>query len=92
MIRPDADALLKIQKKSYTVGNEIIDAILNYYVQMLKYDVQIHIAELCNGELAVNNIELCSILSQFIVKCRRSNASPKAGEKVSVHLNEFHTK
>lgn len=55
--------VLQIQKKTYTTGNEIIDAILNYYVRQLKKDVEVSVIGLCNDNLNVNDVELCSIVS-----------------------------
>lgn len=53
----------QIQKKNYTTGNEILDAILNYYIQQLEEGVEVSVAGLCNCELNINNVELCSIVS-----------------------------
>lgn len=53
----------QIQKKNYTTGNEILDAILNYYIQQLEEGVEVSVSGLCNCELSINNVELCSIVS-----------------------------
>ncbi|MGF7144392.1 sensor histidine kinase regulating citrate/malate metabolism [Anaerotaenia torta] len=73
--------LLEIQKKSYTVGNEIIDAILNYYTQVLEDDVKIYITGLCNVKLAINNVELCSIVSNPLQNAIEAIRHQKQGKK-----------
>ena len=56
-------AISQIQKKNFTTGNEIIDAIINYYIQQLEEDVEVDITGLCCCGLVINNVELCSIVS-----------------------------
>jgi Signal transduction histidine kinase regulating citrate/malate metabolism len=53
----------EIKKKYYTTGNEILDAILNFYINLLDDKIEVSITGRCNYELAVNSVELCSIIS-----------------------------
>lgn len=53
----------EIKKKYYTSGNEILDTILNFYINLLDDNIEVSITGKCNYELAVNSVELCSIIS-----------------------------
>lgn len=56
-------AIQQIQKKNYTTGNEILDTIINYYAQQLSDDIAISVMGLCNMDLQINSVELCSVVS-----------------------------
>lgn len=58
--------LVNIQQKCYSVGNTIIDAFLNYYVQMLEKDVEVSVTGCLTQEIAISDVELCTIFSNLI--------------------------
>jgi len=62
------EQILYIQKKSYYVGNEILDAVLNYYLPMLEGDIKIEITGNYNEKekVSINNVDLCTIFSNLI--------------------------
>lgn len=60
------DQMCFIQRKSYYVGNEILDAILNYYLPMLEEEIEIHITGNCNENVAIDNVDLCTIFSNLV--------------------------
>lgn len=55
--------ITEIQNRYYTKGNKILDAIINYYIQLLDDDVNVIVLGECNRDLAINDMELCSILA-----------------------------
>lgn len=80
--------LLEIQKKSYTLGNEIIDAIINYNIHRLGNDVEISVSGLCNRELDVKHVELCSIISNPLQNAVEALDRQKQGKKyLNIHIN-----
>ena len=58
--------IVKIQQKCYSIGNTIIDAFLNYYVQMLEDDVEVNVTGCLTREVAISDVELCTIFSNLI--------------------------
>lgn len=58
--------IVKIQQKCYSIGNTIIDAFLNYYVQMLEEDVEVSVTGCLTQEVAISDVELCTIFSNLI--------------------------
>ena len=80
--------LSEIQKKSYTTGNEILDAILNYNIHRLGEGVDIHVAGFCNGILDINNVELCSILSNPLQNAVEALIRQQQGRKyLNIHMH-----
>jgi len=55
-----------IQNKCYIVGNDVLDAVLNYYLPTLNEDVKISVIGRCNGKLELNNVDLCTIFSNLL--------------------------
>ncbi|MFA9377904.1 MAG: sensor histidine kinase [Lachnotalea sp.] len=55
-----------IQKKQYYVGNEIIDAILNYHLSALEENVKINVIGRCEKELNLNDVDLCTVFANLI--------------------------
>jgi hypothetical protein len=55
-----------IKQKVYIVGNEILDAILNYHLSMLDQNVRIHVIGGCQEELSISNVDLCTIFANLI--------------------------
>ncbi len=84
--------LLEIQKKCYTSGNEIIDAILNYYVCRLGKEVEVRVTGLCNRELDVSHAELCSIVSNPLQNAVEALIRQQQGQKyLNIHMNSTET-
>lgn len=71
--------IVKIQQKCYSIGNTIIDAFLNYYVQMLEEDVEVSVTGCLTQEIAISDVELCTIFSNLI---KNSVEELKKTEKV----------
>ncbi len=57
---------IEIQKRVYCTGNEVMDLILNYYLNQLNKDVKITILGKCIYNIDINNMELCIIFSNLI--------------------------
>jgi len=86
--------LSKIQQKNYATGNEIIDAILNYYLPILKGDVEIIVEGRCSANLGAHYLELCSVVSNAVVNAIEAVKKQKEGAKkifikTNVDSNEF---
>lgn len=58
--------LVKIQKRCYSVGNSIMDAVLNYYLPALHGDAEIKIRGHLGETLLISDVELCTIFSNMI--------------------------
>lgn len=81
-------AISQIQKKNYTVGNEILDAILNYYIQQLIEDIEVTISGRCHCNLQINEVELCSIISNPIQNAIEALNNQIAGNRyLNIRMN-----
>ncbi|TCL58588.1 GHKL domain-containing protein [Kineothrix alysoides] len=58
--------LLEIKNITYSVGNDIIDAILNYYISLLDKEVKVDVNGRCPANMKINAVELCTIVSNPI--------------------------
>lgn len=79
--------IVKIQQKCYSIGNTIIDAFLNYYVQMLEEDVEVSVTGCLTQEIAISDVELCTIFSNLIknsVEELKKNGEGKKYLKIKV--------
>lgn len=79
--------IVKIQQKCYSIGNTIIDAFLNYYVQMLEEDVEVSVTGCLTQEIAIGDVELCTIFSNLIknsVEELKKNGEGKKYLKIKV--------
>ena len=79
--------IVKIQQKCYGIGNTIIDAFLNYYVQMLEEDVEVSVTGCLTQEIAISDVELCTIFSNLIknsVEELKKNGEGKKYLKIKV--------
>lgn len=56
----------KIQKRCYSVGNTVMNAVLNYYLQMLPESVEIKVKGYLEEQLPINDVELCTIFSNIM--------------------------
>lgn len=76
-----------IQKTYYVIGNEMIDAIMNYFFGMLPDSVFIEIKRKCPVEFDVKDTDICMIFSnlfQNAVEEITGNNIPKAKIEISV--------
>lgn len=73
--------IIKIQQKCYSVGNTIIDAFLNYYIQMLEEDVEVKITGCLTEEISMSDLELCTIFSNLIKNSVEELKKPGKGRK-----------
>lgn len=55
-----------IKKTSYFTGNKILDAITNYYAQMLPEYISLELSGKIYHDLKINNMDLCTIYSNII--------------------------
>lgn len=58
--------LYYIEKRVFFVGNSVIDAVLNYYASLLDDDIDISIVGKCASEVKINDVELCTIISNLV--------------------------
>lgn len=82
-----------IQNKVYTTENDVIDAVLNYFVAALDEEVRINVEGKCTGELSIEPVELCTITSNIFKNA--TEALCKKGDRiryldVSVMKNRGH--
>jgi len=70
-----------IQKKCYMVGNEVIDAMLNYYLPKLSEDVKISVIGRFIDDLGVDNVDLCTIFSNLLQNAVEAVTIESANEK-----------
>lgn len=70
-----------IQKKHFSTGNEIVDAIVNYYIQQLDEDVVLSVKGVCIHTIEISNMELCSIVSNLMQNAIDALHNQKHGEK-----------
>lgn len=77
-----------IQQRCFNVGNVVIDAMLNFYVQKLDETVCIQINGNCRENLSVNNMELCIIFSNLMKNAVEALERQKIGKKyLKVQIN-----
>lgn len=56
----------QIQKKIYTVGNQILDIVTNYYLNMLSPEITIKISGNVYGQLYIDSDALCTIYANLM--------------------------
>ena len=56
----------RIQKCCYSVGNMVLDAVLNRYLSMLPEDVKIRVSGFLQEQLPISDVELCTIFSNLM--------------------------
>lgn len=78
-----------IQASYYHCGNEVLDAVLNYYVPMIADDVKITVSGCWPEHLNIENIDLCTIFSNLIQNAIEGLSFEGAEEKyLKVHINQ----
>lgn len=56
----------EIQKKTYKVGNQILDIVTNYYLNMLSPEIDIKISGRADGRLIIDSSDLCTIYANLL--------------------------
>lgn len=74
-------SISQIHKKHFFTGNDIIDAIVNYYVQELDEDVTLSVKGVCLHSLEISNMDLCSIISNLMQNAIDALHNQQTGEK-----------
>ena len=81
----------RIQKCCYSVGNMVLDAVLNRYLSMLPEDVKIRVSGFLQEQLPISDVELCTIFSNLMRNSVEELQKQEKGEKyitVKVHTGE----
>lgn len=55
-----------IQKKTYSIGNQILDIVTNYYLNMLNSEINIKISGYVDGRLTIDSSVLCTIYANLL--------------------------
>ena len=58
--------MVVIQKQCYSVGNTVLDVILNYYLQQLPQDVNTMVSGYLIRQTAISEMELCTVFSNLL--------------------------
>jgi len=78
----------QIQKKNYSTGNEIMNTIFNHYLQLPEEEIEVSVTGLCNYDLAINNVELCSIISNLLQNTIEALNNQKQGKRyLKIRMN-----
>ena len=81
--------MLEIQNKCYSVGNLVIDAIMNYYMQMLDDEIIKLVSGKCSNEIGISQVELCIIFSNLMKNAVEEIERQKDGEKcLKIEISE----
>lgn len=56
----------QIQKKTYTVGNQILDIVTNYYLNMLNSEISVKISGYVDEGLTIDSSVLCTIYANLL--------------------------
>lgn len=74
-------SISQINKKYFSIGNDVMDAIVNYYVQQLDKDVILSVKGVCLHSLEISDMELCSIISNLMQNAVDAFRVQQTGEK-----------
>lgn len=72
--------MLTIQNKVYTVGNSVVDAVLNYYTSMLRAEIKVSVSGRCAPGIKMSDVELCTVISNLIQNAEEALNKPQRGE------------
>lgn len=75
------EGMRNIQQKLYHIGNPVIDAIMNYYIQLLDEKVYVTVSGSYIKEADISQIELCTIFSNLIKNAVEEINRQKEGKK-----------
>lgn len=79
-----------IQKSCYSVGNIVLDAVLNQYMSQLPDDVAIKVSGFLQEQLPISDVELCTVFSN-LMRNSVEELQQQVGDKyitVKVHAGE----
>ena len=60
------DTMQQIQKKTYTVGNQILDIVTNYYLNMLNSEISVKISGYVDEGVTIDRSVLCTIYANLL--------------------------
>ena len=60
------DTMQQIQKKTYTVGNQILDIVTNYYLNMLNPEILVKISGYVDEGVTIDSSVLCTIYANLL--------------------------
>lgn len=70
-----------IRKKVYITENDVIDAVLNYYIGLLDKEILINVEGKCKGSLSIEPVELCTIISNILKNAVEALEQLKDGKR-----------
>lgn len=70
-----------IRKKVYITENDVIDAVLNYYIGLLDKEILINVEGKCKGSLSIGPVELCTIISNILKNAVEALEQLKDGKR-----------
>lgn len=73
--------LQTIRNKAYATGNDVIDAVLNYYIPMLDEEVRVNVEGVCAPGIALSDVELCTVVSNLMQNAQEALNRSKAGNR-----------
>lgn len=74
--------LEQIQRRCYTTGNQVLDAITNYYLSALEDRVEVQVLGFVNETLAVDNMTLCTIYANLLQNAIEELARVETSRKI----------
>lgn len=78
------DAVSRIKKESFTVGNEVIDTLLNFYLQPYIGKCKIQVIGVVNNELKVSKRDLSIIISNVLKNAAEAVESLPVNKRIIV--------
>lgn len=68
--------------KTYIVGNDVIDVVLNYYISLLDENVKVKIEGECHNNIKMSDVELCTVVSNLIQNATEALNQLDISEKI----------
>lgn len=79
--------IIEIQKRCYSTGNVVIDAVLNDCIPKIEKDVQIQVNGKCPDKISVNQVELCIIFSNLMNNAVEALYRQQGGKRfLNIHI------
>ena len=72
--------IVNIQNYSFSTGNQMLDALLNYYLSKLQPDVLVSVEGRFRKEIAISDIDMCTIFGNLIQNAIESIQNCKQNE------------
>ncbi len=80
--------MTEIQHKQYSVGNLVLDAVINYYTKMLENSADVSVLGKCPEEINITQMELCTIFSNLMKNAVEEVKRQEIGEKyLKININ-----